>query len=48
MNPENGRKEVRELVEGYYRIIYRIRSSKEVQILTIHHGARSSQHFSDL
>lgn len=32
--------DVRELIEGNYRIIYRIVHSKRVDILTIHHSAR--------
>lgn len=31
---------VREIVEGNYRIIYRIVSKKELHILMVHHGAR--------
>ncbi|MCY1370288.1 ParE toxin of type II toxin-antitoxin system, parDE [compost metagenome] len=31
---------IRELIEGNYRIIYRIVSSQEVHILMIHHSAR--------
>ncbi len=31
---------VREIIEGNYRIIYRIINSDEVHILMIHHGAR--------
>lgn len=31
---------IRELVEGNYRIIYRTVSSKKVHILMVHHGAR--------
>jgi addiction module RelE/StbE family toxin len=32
--------EIRELVEGNYRIIYRVIEEKKVDILMIHHGAR--------
>jgi len=32
--------EVREIVEGNYRIIYRIISKKELHIIMVHHGAR--------
>jgi len=32
--------EVREIVEGNYRIIYRIISKNEVHIIMVHHGAR--------
>jgi addiction module RelE/StbE family toxin len=31
---------VREILEGNYRIIYRIISKSEVHILLVHHGAR--------
>ena len=31
---------IRELIEGNYRIIYKIISKKRVDILTIHHSAR--------
>lgn len=31
---------IRELVEGNYRIIYKIVSPSEIHILLIHHGAR--------
>jgi len=31
---------IREIIEGNYRIIYRIVSSREVHILMIHHSAR--------
>ena len=36
INHEN----VRELIEGNYRIIYRTISKNEIHILLIHHGAR--------
>ncbi|MCB9247015.1 MAG: type II toxin-antitoxin system RelE/ParE family toxin [Flavobacteriales bacterium] len=32
---------IREIVEGNYRIIYRIHSTNKLYILTVHHGARS-------
>lgn len=32
---------IKEIVEGNYRIIYKIISEKEIHILMIHHGARS-------
>lgn len=32
---------VKEIVEGNYRIIYKIISDDEIHILMIHHGARS-------
>ena len=37
INDEN----VRELIEGDYRIIYRIISKNEIHIILIHHGARA-------
>ncbi len=37
--PEINRKDIREIIFGNYRIIYRI-IAEEVEILTIHHGAR--------
>ena len=37
---EINHEDVRELIEGDYRIIYRIISKKEIHILLIHHGAR--------
>jgi len=39
-NEEFGDDKVRELVEGNYRIIYRIKSQERIDILLIHHGAR--------
>ena len=38
--PELGVSEIRELIEGNYRIIYRLRDKDHVEILTIHHSAR--------
>ncbi len=37
--PEIGREDIREIILGHYRVIYRI-ISDEVEILTVHHGAR--------
>ena len=37
INDEN----FRELIEGDYRIIYRIISKNEIHIILIHHGARA-------
>jgi plasmid stabilization system protein ParE len=31
---------IRELIEGSYRIIYRIRSREEIGIVRVHHSAR--------
>jgi addiction module RelE/StbE family toxin len=38
--PEIDTKNVRELIEGNYRIIYKIVSKTQVDILTIHHSSR--------
>ncbi|MEI6138027.1 MAG: type II toxin-antitoxin system RelE/ParE family toxin [Mariniphaga sp.] len=38
--PEIGIKELRELIEGNYRIIYRIFSDESIEILAVHHSAR--------
>jgi addiction module RelE/StbE family toxin len=32
--------DIRELIEGNYRIVYRIVSKKHLHILMVHHGAR--------
>ncbi len=37
--PEIGRKDIREIIFESYRVIYRV-VSNEVEILTVHHGAR--------
>ncbi|QSE99435.1 type II toxin-antitoxin system RelE/ParE family toxin [Fulvivirga lutea] len=37
---EINKPEIRELIEGNYRIIYRIIDEKTVDILMVHHGAR--------
>jgi len=37
--PELGRDDIREVIVQNYRVIYRLRPD-EVEILTIHHGAR--------
>lgn len=37
--PEIGKSEIREVVRGNYRVIYRVQSDR-VEILTIFHGAR--------
>jgi len=37
---EINRKEIRELIEGNYRIIYKIVNYNQIDILTIHHSAR--------
>jgi addiction module RelE/StbE family toxin len=38
--PEFERLEIRELIEGNYRIIYKIVSPSQIDILTVHHSAR--------
>lgn len=40
ITPEINDPNIRELVEGNYRIIYCIKSEKHISILTIHHSAR--------
>ncbi|MEA3447449.1 MAG: type II toxin-antitoxin system RelE/ParE family toxin [Bacteroidota bacterium] len=40
MVPEIGASNIRELIEGNYRIIYRIVKEDQINILTIHHAAR--------
>jgi len=39
--PEFGNKFIRELIEGNYRIIYRIKSEIQVDIIRVFHSARS-------
>ncbi|MBE7639787.1 type II toxin-antitoxin system mRNA interferase toxin, RelE/StbE family [Salegentibacter sp. BLCTC] len=39
--PEINHPKIRELIEGNYRIIYKILNNKRVDILTIHHSARN-------
>ncbi len=41
--PETNIENIRELIEGNYRIIYKIVSQEQVDILTIHHSARDFQ-----
>lgn len=38
--PEKNEENVRELIEGNYRIIYEIASSDQVNILSVYHSAR--------
>jgi toxin ParE1/3/4 len=40
MVPEHGDPAIREVIEGPYRIIYRVVSDEEIHVLTVHHGAR--------
>ncbi|MBU1367899.1 MAG: type II toxin-antitoxin system RelE/ParE family toxin [Bacteroidetes bacterium] len=37
---EIDKENIRELIEGRYRVIYKIVSEKQIDILTIHHTAR--------
>ena len=37
--PEINRKEIREVILGNYRIVYRLKE-EETEILTVHHGAQ--------
>lgn len=46
-NPESGRivpevahPKIRELIEGSYRIIYKLKDPERIDILTVHHSAR--------
>ena len=40
MVPEFNNPEIRELIRGSYRIIYRIIDEKHIDIITVHHSAR--------
>jgi len=40
ITPEINNPNIRELAEGNYRIIYKIKSENHISILTIHHSAR--------
>lgn len=39
--PETHDDLIREIISGSYRIIYKIRSSKEILIITVHHSSRA-------
>lgn len=39
--PEIENESIRELLQGFYRIIYRVVDENQVDILTIHHSRRS-------
>ena len=39
--PELENSEIRELIEGNYRIIYRIKTKDSIGILTVHHSSRN-------
>jgi toxin ParE1/3/4 len=38
--PEIGKDNIRELIEGNYRILYEIINDEHIEILTVHHSAR--------
>ena len=38
--PETNNKVIRELLVGYYRIIYKIINKNKIDILTVHHSSR--------
>lgn len=38
--PEFGTEEIRELIYGRYRIVYKIVDKKDIDIVTIHHSAQ--------
>lgn len=38
--PEKNDKTIRELIEGNYRIVYKVVSEYEIHILAVYHGAR--------
>ena len=38
--PEIGNENIREIIQGNYRIIYNINNSERIAIITVHHGAR--------
>lgn len=38
--PEFDRNDLRQLIQGNYRIIYKVVDEKRVDILTVHHSAR--------
>lgn len=40
--PEFNNPEIRELIEGRYRIVYKIINSDEIDILTIHHSSKEN------
>lgn len=40
ITPEINDPNIRELVEGNYRIIYRLKAENSISILTVHHSAR--------
>ena len=43
--PELNIVDIRELIEGNYRIVYKIVSKRQIDILTIHHSSRDLTSF---
>jgi len=39
--PELENSEIQELIEGNYRIVYRIKTRDYIEILTVHHTSRN-------
>jgi toxin ParE1/3/4 len=39
--PELANENIREIIHGNYRIIYSLKDSLQIAIITVHHGARS-------
>lgn len=38
--PEVGNKNIRELIVGFYRLIYRIRNTNVIEVITVYHSYR--------
>jgi toxin ParE1/3/4 len=38
--PEHNKPDIRELIVGFYRLIYRISSTQQIDVLTIHHSRK--------
>ena len=45
--PEFNNPNIRELIKGSYRIIYRIVDEKHIDVITVHHSARLLQRLPD-
>lgn len=39
--PETNDDSIREIISGSYRIIYKVRTKKEILVITVHHSSRS-------
>jgi len=39
--PERNDENIRELIEGNYRIIYELRGEERIEVLLIHHSSRT-------